>query len=155
MLRDGGCCGSQLPALVSEPHKLFDDRRDARQKFGTDGSETIDERLQMADVAEVIGKEVARFFSERFSDGDEVFDVQAAFVGFQSRQLRRRHSHTPRHLGLTATFRFTELPEDAAVHVSGILQVCCQIVNVSAIRCLFGKESRILRFCYLQQPEIR
>jgi hypothetical protein len=50
--------------LFSEQHDFSDDRRDAGEKLGLDGHQTIDERLQMADVAEVVRKEVARLFAK-------------------------------------------------------------------------------------------
>jgi hypothetical protein len=52
----------------------------------------------MADVAEVVRKEIARFFAESFGDADEILEVQPALTRLQS----PIHSHSF-HAGPPAT----------------------------------------------------
>ena len=98
---------------------FFDDRRDAGEELGRDGDQAIDERLQMADLAEVVREEIAGLFAERFGDADEVLDVKTALIRLQPGELRRRNLHASGDLGLQAALRFAELPEDATVHAGG------------------------------------
>lgn len=89
-----------------------------REQFGPDGSEPVDERFQMRDRADVVRKEVARFLAQRLGDADEILDVQTALFRLQPGEVCGRDRYSSRHLGLAAAFRFTKLPEDAAVHAS-------------------------------------
>lgn len=72
----------------------------------------------MADVAEVVWKEIARLFAESFGDADEILEVQPALIGFQPGQLRRGDPHAPGYFGLAACLRFTEVSEDSTIHDS-------------------------------------
>ncbi|HEX7421468.1 MAG TPA: hypothetical protein VF505_16375 [Thermoanaerobaculia bacterium] len=71
----------------------------------------------MADVTEVIWKQIARLFAKSLGDSNEVFNIEPALIRFQSREVRRRDPDTPGHVGLAARFRFAELPEDPTVHI--------------------------------------
>src|ERR1043166_544530 len=98
--------------LFREQDELLDDRRDAGKELRRDGGQTIDQRFQMAEVAEVIRQEIARLFAECFSDLDEVLEIQPALTRFEASQVRRRHRDTPGDAGLAAGLRFPEPPED-------------------------------------------
>src|ERR1051325_1165555 len=105
-----------VPQVFGEQHDLLDDDRDAGQKLRADGGQTIDERLQMPDLSEVVRQEIARLLAEGLGDVDEVLDIEPALVGFQPGELRRGDSHASGQLGLGASLRFAELPEKSAVH---------------------------------------
>ena len=95
----------------------------------------------MADVAEIVRQQVARLFAESFGDADEIHDVQPALIRFQPGQLRRRDPDAPRDVGLAASLRFAQVPENSTIHVgvsgqSGNLCWDRDVVSSSALRSL-------------------
>src|SRR4051795_1517246 len=102
--------------VFRQQDEFFDDRGNAGEELGTDRRQAVDERLQIAEVADVVGEEIAGLLAEGLGDANEILDVQPPLIGLQPRELRGGDSDAPGHLGLEPAFRFAELPEDAAVH---------------------------------------
>lgn len=89
-----------------------------RKKIGANRCQPIDERFQMADVSEIVRQQIARLFTERFRNTDEILHIQAALTRFKPGQMRRGDPHASSEVSLTACLRFTKLPKNAAVHAS-------------------------------------
>src|ERR1700724_1436657 len=110
----------------------------------------------MSDVTQVVGKEIARLFTERFGDPDEVLEVQAALIRFQPGQLRGGDPYTSRDRGLTAASRFTKLPEDSTVQdVLGNLEIASgggHFDSLSAARNVLARSVRSKGFWRKCQP---
>lgn len=102
--------------ILRQQNDVLKDTFHSRQQFGTQFRETVNQRLQVSDLAKVVRKEVSRLVAEHFDNPDEIFDVKPTLIHFQSRQLRRRDPSPSRHLSLRPSFRFPEFPKDLAVH---------------------------------------
>ena len=74
---------------IRQQDDLAQDCRHVWKKLWRNVGETIDERFDMTDRAEIVRKKVSRLLTERFGDIDKIFDVQPALVGLETREVRR------------------------------------------------------------------
>lgn len=108
---------------LARRRNVFGEKNDSRQnrgnaveKLGWDGRQAIDQRLQMANPTQIVGKKISRLFAKGFDQLDEVLEIETALVRFQPRKLRRGDSNASRHFGLASPFHLPELPENSSVH---------------------------------------
>jgi len=117
----------QLGHFLGEEHNFSDDRGDAREELRVEGCQTINERFEMADIADVVGEQIARLLAEGLGDADKILEIQAALILLQPGQMCGRDSYTPGDVGLGSAFRFAKLSEDSTVHESIPLHRPCPI----------------------------